>query len=165
MRGQLKTLILDSINNAPRSGSEIITYIQKKYNWKPSPGSIYPKLEEIEKESLAKISQQKKSKIYTITNKGKKELQNLSNKKEELITTLTKANSMMQELYGLETGIDQKVLNKIREDTLPIKDIDKESNQMKKEIFRILTQENYKKNKQKLKKTLSKTITELKKIK
>ncbi|MFT4311473.1 MAG: PadR family transcriptional regulator [Candidatus Woesearchaeota archaeon] len=165
MRGQLKTLVLDSINNSPRSGSQIINYIEQKYNWKPSPGSIYPKLEEIEKEQLAKITQEKKSKIYKITAKGKKQLQKLSNKKEELITTLTKAHSMMQELYGLETGIDQKVLNQIRQDTLPIKDIDKESNQMKKEIFRILTSKNYKKNKTKLKKILIKTNQELKKIK
>ena len=165
MRGQLKTLILDAINNSPRSGSQIIEYINQKYNWKPSPGSIYPRLEEIEKEDFAKISQEKKSKIYKITAKGKKELQKLSNKKEELIRTLTKAHNMMQELYGLETGIDQKVLNQIRDDALPIKDIDKESNQMKKEIFRILTQKNYKQLKTKLKKLLMNTIKELKKLK
>ena len=165
MRGQLKTLILSAINTNSMSGSQIINHIQTKYNWKPSPGSIYPKLEQIEKENLATIKQEKKSKIYTITTKGKQELKKLSSAKEELIKILTKAHNMMQEIYGLETGIDQKVLNQLRNDSLQIKDINKESNQMKKEIFRILTSKNYTKLKSKLKQTLNQTNKELKKIK
>ncbi|MFT4261058.1 MAG: PadR family transcriptional regulator [Candidatus Woesearchaeota archaeon] len=165
MRGQLKTTILNSILNEPLSGSQIIKKIEQDYHWKPSPGSLYPQLEQIEKEGLAKIKEEKNKKIYTITAKGKKQLEKLSKNKKEFLQLLEKSHLLMKEIYGVDSGIDQKVLQQLKEDNINFSDIEKESSQLKKETFRILTSKNYKKNKQKIKEVFKKTIAELKKIK
>lgn len=165
MRGQLKTTILNSILEKPLSGSQILKKIEENYHWKPSPGSLYPQLEQIEKEGLAKIKEEKNKKIYTITSKGKKQLEKRSKNKKEFLQLLQKSHLLMKEIYGIDSGIDQKVLQQLKEDNLNFADIDKESNQLKKETFRILASKNYKKNKEKLKNVFKKTILELKKIK
>lgn len=165
MRGQLKTLILKLIVNKPLSGSEIAKEIEKTYNWKPSSGSLYPMLDHIEKELLTTSTIQKNKKIYKITTKGKQELKKLQKNKDTLISYIKKSHALMKEVYGIEENLEEEFLKKIKSEDLPIQDINQESTEMKKELFRILSQKNYKQNKTKLKQTLKNMVAELKKIK
>ena len=71
-RGILRTWVFIMLRQEPRNGAEIMNQIElaSQGNWRPSPGSIYPLLEQLcKEESISKHEDGK----YEITEKGKKE--------------------------------------------------------------------------------------------
>lgn len=53
-RGGLRTWILSLLNLSPKNGAEIMDQIETASQgwWRPSPGSVYPLLEELVKEGI-----------------------------------------------------------------------------------------------------------------
>jgi DNA-binding PadR family transcriptional regulator len=72
-RGILRTWVFIILRQEPRNGAELMNQIElvSQGNWRPSPGSIYPLLDQLCKEES--ISKREDGK-YEITEKGKKEL-------------------------------------------------------------------------------------------
>jgi len=73
-RGGLRIWVFSILRQAPKNGAEIINQIElaSQGHWRPSPGSIYPLLDELCKE--ASISKREDGR-YEITEKGKKEFE------------------------------------------------------------------------------------------
>jgi DNA-binding PadR family transcriptional regulator len=73
-RGWLRPWVLSIINRGPKNGAEIIDEIEKMSfgGWRPSPGSVYPLLDELTQEGLLQKNQDAK---YEMTEKGKQELE------------------------------------------------------------------------------------------
>ncbi len=71
-RGWLRPWILSVIGRSPKNGAEIIDEIEKMSwgGWRPSPGSVYPLLDEMSNEGLI---QKKEDGRYELTTKGKEE--------------------------------------------------------------------------------------------
>ncbi|HXC61876.1 MAG TPA: PadR family transcriptional regulator [Nitrospiria bacterium] len=71
-RGWLRPWILSIVSRSPKNGAEIMDEIEKMSwgGWRPSPGSIYPLLEEMTKDGLI---QKKDDGRYEITEGGKGE--------------------------------------------------------------------------------------------
>jgi DNA-binding PadR family transcriptional regulator len=71
-RGGLRILVFSILQRGPRNGAEIMNQIESASHghWRPSPGSIYPLLEQLCKEES--ISKREDGK-YEITEKGKKD--------------------------------------------------------------------------------------------
>jgi DNA-binding PadR family transcriptional regulator len=71
-RGWLRPWILSIVSRSPKNGAEIMDEIEKMSwgGWRPSPGSIYPLLEEMTKDGLI---QKKDNGRYEITEGGKGE--------------------------------------------------------------------------------------------
>ena len=69
----LRTLALELIAEEPRKGSEIIKIMTDRTNgwWKPSPGSVYPLLSDLESSGFIKKLESGK---YELTDQGKNEL-------------------------------------------------------------------------------------------
>ena len=72
-RGWLRPWILSMLNAGPKNGAEIITEVEKASMgwWRPSPGSVYPLLEDMLQDGLVTRREDGK---YEITNKGKDEM-------------------------------------------------------------------------------------------
>lgn len=73
-RGLLRTWVYSILKQAPKNGAEIVNQIETitQGNWRPSPGSIYPLLDELTKDgSIAKLDDGR----YEITVKGKLEFE------------------------------------------------------------------------------------------
>ena len=73
-RGILRTWVFSIIQQAPRNGYELMSQIElvSQGNWRPSPGSIYPLLDQLcKEESIDKREDGR----YEITEKGKKEFE------------------------------------------------------------------------------------------
>ena len=88
MKSPLPFIILHTLNKKPLSGYLLIKEIQTTTKcWKPSTGSIYPLLIGMEQEGLLNSKNQKRSTIYSLTEKGKQELRKLIPDKEKMITT------------------------------------------------------------------------------
>jgi len=73
-RRGLRVWILSILNASPKTGAEIIDAIEEMSQgwWRPSPGSIYPLLGELEKEGYVKKLEDGK---YELTQKSKDEME------------------------------------------------------------------------------------------
>ncbi|MEM0373203.1 MAG: PadR family transcriptional regulator [Sulfolobaceae archaeon] len=72
----LRRIILTLLSRKEMSGAEIIESIENMTwgYWRPSPGSVYPLLKELEAEGLIEHREVGNVKVYRLTEKGKKEL-------------------------------------------------------------------------------------------
>lgn len=72
-RRGLRVWILSMLNTSPKTGAEIMDAIEEMSQgwWRPSPGSIYPLLAELEKEGYVKKREDGK---YDLTQKSRDEL-------------------------------------------------------------------------------------------
>jgi DNA-binding PadR family transcriptional regulator len=73
-RGSLRMWVLSILQQSPRNGAEIMDQIEIASQgwWRPSPGSVYPLLDELEKEGSIKKRDEGK---YELTDKGQKEFE------------------------------------------------------------------------------------------
>jgi DNA-binding PadR family transcriptional regulator len=72
-RGWLRPWILSMLDTGPKNGADIISEVEKASMgwWRPSPGSVYPLLEEMTQDGLLTRREDGK---YEITSKGKDEM-------------------------------------------------------------------------------------------
>jgi DNA-binding PadR family transcriptional regulator len=73
-RGWLRPWVLSLLSREPKNGAEIIDEIERMTfgGWRPSPGSVYPLLDEMTQEGFI---QKKVDGRYELTEKGKQELE------------------------------------------------------------------------------------------
>jgi DNA-binding PadR family transcriptional regulator len=66
--------VLSILQQSPKNGAEIMDQIEMASQgwWRPSPGSVYPLLEELEKDGSAKRREDGK---YELTGKGREEFE------------------------------------------------------------------------------------------
>ncbi len=71
--GFLKLAILKMVSSGPAHGYALMKSIERvtDKDWKPSPGSIYPALQDLEKKGLISVSTMGRRRIYEITPKGR----------------------------------------------------------------------------------------------
>ncbi len=72
-RGDVRAAVLVLLEEAPRNGYQIIQELSERSNgaWRPSPGSVYPILQQLEDEGLVEISSSQSGKTYNLTATGK----------------------------------------------------------------------------------------------
>lgn len=70
--GFLKLAILKMISERPMHGYALMKEIERLTgkDWRPSPGSIYPALSELQRQGLISLSVQGRKRIYEITPQG-----------------------------------------------------------------------------------------------
>ena len=73
-RGDVRAAILSVLADAPRNGYQVIQEIAERTGgaWKPSPGSIYPTLQQLEDEGLVAQSEDGGRKAYALTDEGRR---------------------------------------------------------------------------------------------
>ncbi len=71
-RGWLRPLVLAMVARSPKNGAQIMDEIERMSwgGWRPSPGSVYPLLDDMASEGLIK---KREDGSYEITEKGKAE--------------------------------------------------------------------------------------------
>lgn len=75
MKGFLEFLVLAMINKNSLSGQKIRFEIGRRRGFRPSPGTIYPVLKQLQNKNLIKETKKTgKEKKYIITSRGKEEL-------------------------------------------------------------------------------------------
>ncbi len=72
MKGFLSFLILWSISKQAMNGAAIAEELARRRGTKPSPGTLYPALHELQRRGLIEAND---TKTYNLTSKGKKELE------------------------------------------------------------------------------------------
>jgi DNA-binding PadR family transcriptional regulator len=71
-RGDVRLAVLALVAEAPRHGYEIIQEIAERSGgrWKPSPGSVYPTLSQLEDEGLVRLEQTDGRRVVHLTEAG-----------------------------------------------------------------------------------------------
>jgi DNA-binding PadR family transcriptional regulator len=72
-RGDVRTAILALLAEEPRNGYQIIQELAERSGgvWRPSPGSVYPALQQLEDEGLVRLEEQDGRKLYRLTDAGR----------------------------------------------------------------------------------------------
>ena len=72
-RGDVRAALLLLLAEAPRNGYQLIQEIERRTEgfWKPSPGSVYPSLQQLEDEGLVRAQEQDSRRTYTLTDEGR----------------------------------------------------------------------------------------------
>ncbi len=73
-RGDVRSALLALLAEQPMHGYQMIQEIGKRSGgaWKPSPGSVYPTLQQLEDEGLIRAQEQDGRRIYHLTDDGRR---------------------------------------------------------------------------------------------
>ncbi len=71
-RGDVRAAILALLGEQPRNGYQIMQELEQRSGglWRPSPGSVYPALQQLEDEGLIKAEEQAGGRVFALTAKG-----------------------------------------------------------------------------------------------
>jgi DNA-binding PadR family transcriptional regulator len=72
-RGDIRLGILALLCEEPRNGYQLMQELEARSegSWRPSPGSVYPCLQQLEDEELVEVRSSTQGKVYQLTSKGK----------------------------------------------------------------------------------------------
>ncbi len=72
-RGDIRAAILSLLREEPRNGYQIMQEVKQRSQgmWNPSPGSVYPALQQLEDERLIATEEMPAGRVYALTNQGK----------------------------------------------------------------------------------------------
>jgi DNA-binding PadR family transcriptional regulator len=73
-RGDIRTAALLLLAEEPRNGYQIMQEVEERSGgvWRPSPGSVYPALQQLEDEGLIRSEDSEGRKLLAITDEGRK---------------------------------------------------------------------------------------------
>jgi len=72
-RGDVRAALLVLLEEEPRSGYALMQEIERRSDgvWSPSPGSVYPALQQLEDEGLIRTAESGGRKAYELTDEGR----------------------------------------------------------------------------------------------
>jgi DNA-binding PadR family transcriptional regulator len=72
-RGDVRAAMLLLLTEEPRNGYQLIQEIERRTDgfWKPSPGSVYPALQQLEDEGLVQTTELEGRRTYRLTDEGR----------------------------------------------------------------------------------------------
>jgi DNA-binding PadR family transcriptional regulator len=75
-RGDIRTAALLLLAEEPRNGYQIMQEVEERSEgwWRPSPGSVYPALSQLEDEGLIRTDERDGRKLFAITDAGREAL-------------------------------------------------------------------------------------------
>jgi DNA-binding PadR family transcriptional regulator len=72
-RGDVRLAILHLLSEGPMHGYQIMQELEERTDglWRPSPGAIYPTLQQLEDEGLVHAEEQEGRKVHSLTDEGR----------------------------------------------------------------------------------------------
>ena len=76
-RGDIRTAALLLLSEEPRNGYQIMHEVEQRSDgvWRPSPGSVYPALQQLEDEGLIRSQEVDGRKLFALTDEGRVNVQ------------------------------------------------------------------------------------------
>ena len=165
IRGNLKILVLKALDKKPLSGYALMKFIEDKIGTKPSPGSMYPLLDDLKKDSFVVCKKDGRKKIYSLTKAGKEHLKIINLHKDILLKKTEESIKMWAAMTGEDLAPFQEIMDALKKGKYSIEDIPPEVQIFKIEMARIFSRGLFQKNKKKVKEILKKATKELKNLK
>lgn len=159
-KSQIKLAVLRKLSVKDLNGYELMRELGINLGKKPSPGYIYPLLNDLKTKKFIKEKKSKNKNIYSITDSGRKLLKELSKKHEETIKKMIKTFEPISDKE--ETNSFLKFMNRINNIENVPKDLDI-WHDFRKEMG-ILKENNYDKKRKEFRSIMETTIKQLKKV-
>jgi DNA-binding PadR family transcriptional regulator len=72
-RGDVRAALLALLAEEPRNGYQLMQEIERRSDgvWRPSPGSVYPALQQLEDEGLVRVEETEGRRLYHLTDSGR----------------------------------------------------------------------------------------------
>jgi DNA-binding PadR family transcriptional regulator len=72
-RGDVRSAILALLGEQPRNGYQIIQELEQRSHgsWRPSPGAVYPALQQLEDEGLIRVDTEGGGRVFHLTDRGR----------------------------------------------------------------------------------------------
>src|SRR4051795_12644330 len=76
-RGDVRTALLVLLAEEPRNGYQLMQEIEQRSDgaWRPSPGSVYPALQQLEDEGLVRTGESEGRRVYELTDAGREHVE------------------------------------------------------------------------------------------
>lgn len=162
IRGFLNILVLKALAESPKSGYLLMKFVEERVGVKPSPGSIYPLLEQMEKYKLIQIKKSGRAKEYKLTNEGNKKLSLIEQKRCECLCNFTEGMKVLSALTGEDMSYPLAMVQNMHKGMLPFKEINPEWDEFRNKLFLLMQKGELKQKAAKIRKILSRANKELK---
>ena len=75
-RGDVRLALLKALEDSPQNGYQLMQMIEERSGgrWRPSPGSVYPALAQLEDQGFIRSVEQDGQKLYELTDEGREHL-------------------------------------------------------------------------------------------
>jgi DNA-binding PadR family transcriptional regulator len=110
-RGDVRLAVLRLLAEEPRNGYQLMQAIEERSggSWRPSPGSMYPTLSQLEDEGLIRSAQAEGSREFEITDTGREHLETRAGEPDPWTPADDRSENAMAELGPLVIGIGKAV--------------------------------------------------------
>ena len=105
-RGDVRLALLLLLAEEPRNGYQLMQEIEERSDgrWRPSPGSVYPTLQQLEDEALIRPTERDGVKLFELTDAGRAHLDTHTSEtppweEEEDAATLTDLKAQLKQLH------------------------------------------------------------------
>jgi DNA-binding PadR family transcriptional regulator len=81
-RGDVRTALLILLSEEPRNGYQLMQTIEERSGgrWRPSPGSVYPTLSQLEDEGLIRGTDRDGTKLFELTDAGREQAEQFADR-------------------------------------------------------------------------------------
>ena len=140
--------------------------INEKIGKKPSPGSMYPLLDDLLNKKLVKSKKDGKKIIYTLTKEGKNKIEEFSLHHEEMFEKFKKNIEIISTLSSQsESSCLKSLTEAINNKFIPFQEFSHELIDLKMTLWKLISTKKTDKKSKEIKKILKETTNKLKKIK
>ncbi len=148
----------------PRSGYALVKEIEEKTGWKPSWGSIYPLLENLEEQELLAVKKKGRAKIYSLTTKGKKQANKELAQTKELLQEILERIKILDTITQEDLHIPINYLQATIQGEDPFIPLKEESDKLNQAIYALWEQNRLGENAKKINNTLRKARKEVEQL-
>lgn len=165
IKGYLKITVLRLIADSPKTGYQLMSELEKLYSKKPSAGSMYPLLKELEQKKFITSKKEGRKIIYKITLAGRKRLRELMSQQHNKII---QTNKLLQETVKYTEKEDKKIIMAMNEEArLAFEYMMKgsiEFKNFKKEMLILISNPNFSKKKEEAQKIIEEATQKIKEL-
>ena len=164
LRGFLKVVVLKALAQSPKSGYALMKHIEEKVGSKPSPGSMYPLLDNLAKEGLVEVKGVGRSKEYKLTILGRHKIEAVEEKRNECMCNMLEGMKMISAITGEDMTFPIAMVESVKKGEMPFKEVNPEWDNLRNQMFLMWKAGGLKKNSSKVRKIISSAYKELKSV-
>ena len=164
LRGFLKIVVLKALAKDSKSGYSLMKFVEERIGSKPSPGSMYPLLDNLKKEGLVNVKGVGRSKEYSLTVDGKHKLEAVEEKRNECLNNFLQGMKMLSAMTGEDMSFPMAMVESMKKGVFPFREINPEWDNVRNELFMLMRQGKLKEKSAKVRKILSSAYKELKAV-
>ncbi len=156
--------MLKALAESPRSGYSLMKHIEERVGTKPSPGSMYPLLDNLKTEGLVEAKGVGRATEYKLTVDGRHKLHSIDEKRNECLNNFLEGMKVLSAITGEDMGFPMAMVESMKKGVFPFKEINPEWDTLRNQMFLMMKSGELKQKAPKVRKALALALKELKSV-